>query len=235
MNNIFSPSEIDNILKILQRKVYNPSTDYFWNRTRILQRSEWLIPIIDHSNGDILDIGCGTCIFSFLMSKRYPEKKIVAVDITPFSRECYETIQKCFPIQNMSFLQGDMQSIEFPNNAEFGAIIINDALFYNQVSLRHVLENLSPRLQKNGVFIFDYWNQHFQERFSWIFEKKFPQYISYKKYYPREVHSLLEKYCLKNKQEIPLFSHQKIIRLIQKALRPIINESYVHLVVAEKK
>ncbi len=97
---------------------------------------------------NILELGCGTGNLTNLLSQRFPEAKIKAVDI---SEKMLKVAESKINKDNIEFILADAEEIEFKE--KFDLIISNASLqWFND--LRGVLNRYSDILDDGGLILF---------------------------------------------------------------------------------
>lgn len=103
--------------------------------------------------GKLLELGCGTGKFSFIMEKK--GYNVIGVDNSPEMIQCAKKIAKVGK-SNCDFVLQDMRVLE--QQEEFGAIIsVCDSMNYltDEFDLESVFEGVAKYLSPNGLFLFD--------------------------------------------------------------------------------
>ena len=104
-----------------------------------------VLPATDGTYGEILDAGCGTGVFSFELSKRHPEARVVGVDSDPSLIARAGEIAKRAGLAGCSFLEGDVTNLGF--ESEFDLVVSVDNLEHvedDTGAMRTLLHALRP-------------------------------------------------------------------------------------------
>lgn len=121
---VFSPKRID------------PGTQ------RLLEERSLVIP----ESGDLLDLGCGYGPIAITLARRFPDRRVWAVDVN--ERACGLTRQnaKSLGLYNIETIKpGDV-----PADAAIGAIFSNPPIKSGKALLHELLLHWLPRLQPGG-------------------------------------------------------------------------------------
>lgn len=105
-------------------------------------------------NKSVLDIGCGTGVFTDYFVKRQA-KKVVGIDITKTS---VESLRRRFNHQNCTFKTADIGGRDVPVNGKFDVINVFDVLYHitDDCRFENAVDNIKYFLKKGGaVFITD--------------------------------------------------------------------------------
>jgi len=108
--------------------------------------------VAHHSVDSILEIACGTGILTNLLSKIFPEARIVGLDI---SSEMLHLAKKNVPSPRVSFEIGDAASFDFKNSfdlvlCQFGYMFFEDH--------KRFFENAKKALRPGGKLVFSTWD-----------------------------------------------------------------------------
>ncbi|WP_017727662.1 malonyl-ACP O-methyltransferase BioC [Halalkalibacterium ligniniphilum] len=96
----------------------------------------------------ILEVGCGTGYLTSLLSEKFPEAKITAVDLAP---GMIEAAKKRLQEKKVSFICGDIEEIALQGEYD---VIISNATFQWFNNLENTLHGLLLLLKKEGVLCF---------------------------------------------------------------------------------
>ncbi len=125
---------------------------YFYDSYADVQKRaalEVLNGINDFSCGKILEIGCGTGNYTFILREKFRKAKITALDI---SGKMVEVAQKKLEDMNIEFIVADGESVVFPNE-EFD-LITSNTCFQWFTNLETALGKYKNLLKKNGLISF---------------------------------------------------------------------------------
>jgi len=113
----------------------------------------------EESELEILEIGCGTGLFTKLILEKYPNSKITLIDI---SEEMIQINKEKFENEkNIIYIVGDAENLELLNKYD---LILSNATFQWFNNLEKTLESLQSKLKKNGELIFStFANQTYKE------------------------------------------------------------------------
>jgi SAM-dependent methyltransferase len=98
----------------------------------------------------ILDAGSGPGVFSFELSRRFPDAEIVAVDIDDDALESCRKIQHHLDVSNIKFQQCSIESLGYQD--EFDLAISVDMLEHIEDDI-HALRNFFKSLRAGGVLV----------------------------------------------------------------------------------
>ncbi len=98
----------------------------------------------------ILDIGCGTGIFTELLREKFQNAEISAFDI---SQEMIEIAKKKLKGKQIKFFVSDAEKIPFKNNEKFN-LISSNASFQWFKNLEGVLSKYKEMLESDGIIFF---------------------------------------------------------------------------------
>ena len=104
-------------------------------------------------HGDILELGCGTGKFSFIMEKK--GYNVIGVDNSPEMIKCASKLAKANK-SSCEFVLQDMRVLE--QTKQFEAIVsVCDSMNYmtDEFDLESVFEGVSNLLSPSGIFLFD--------------------------------------------------------------------------------
>ncbi len=104
----------------------------------------------DSSYGNVLEVGCGASSLAPALLKHVSVENWVANDIVPVAEGFHEAVGN-LPLKSCSFLQGDMEHVEFPGQQD---LIVSNAAFQWAISLGELLERLFDKLSCDGVLAF---------------------------------------------------------------------------------
>ena len=125
---------------------------YFYDSYADVQKKaalEVLNGINDFSCGKVLEIGCGTGNYTFILREKFQKAKITALDI---SSKMVEVAQKKLEDRNIEFRVADGESVVFPNE-EFD-LITSNACFQWFANLETASGKYKNLLKKNGLISF---------------------------------------------------------------------------------
>jgi len=125
---------------------------YFYDSYADVQRRaalEILGGIEDHSFSKVLEIGCGTGNYTFLLREKFKKARITALDI---SDKMVEVAQGKLKDKDIEFIVADGESVNFPDE-EFD-LITSNACFQWFEDLEAALEKYRGLLKKNGLISF---------------------------------------------------------------------------------
>src|SRR5215471_14291632 len=109
-------SHLDKVRKIYERHPY-PNVPAEWKSDRwTLASMDWIKVVWkrEQNPGRILVAGCGTGAEAFLLSRRFPNAEIVAVDFSPRSiRMARDSQKRARKKTRISFLVADLQGPQF--------------------------------------------------------------------------------------------------------------------------
>ncbi|MDM5187734.1 class I SAM-dependent methyltransferase [Bacillus sp. DX4.1] len=104
--------------------------------------------IIDMNGKNIIDIGCGGGIYTKELALMGAQK-VVGLD---FSKEMLQVAEEnCATLQNISFIHGDAQHINFKN--ETFDVVISRAVIHHLQNIPIFLQEASRILKKEGLLI----------------------------------------------------------------------------------
>ncbi|HNX90449.1 MAG TPA: methyltransferase [Candidatus Omnitrophota bacterium] len=108
--------------------------------------------LIEHINGkfdDILEIGCGTGVYTELLAKHFPDSHITAVDI---SARMIDEAKKGDLGEKVSFVKADGENIL--QRSEVYDLITSNAVFQWMEDLSGTINNYYSMLKPSGVLAF---------------------------------------------------------------------------------
>ena len=108
-------------------------------------------PILKELGGvkfdDLLDVGCGTGPMIELLSKKYPKKRYVGLDITPKMIE----VANAKNLPNATFVVGDSENLPFDDES-FDAVICANS-FHHYPNPQKFFDGVYRVLRKGGHFV----------------------------------------------------------------------------------
>lgn len=107
------------------------------------------IPVITHTRGNALDIGCSFGVLAFELSKN--GYNVIGVDVNPESISLANEIRCMLKNQNITFLLEDFLQNKFQKNS-FDVITLIEVLEHIKED-SEVIKKIFKILKKNGVFI----------------------------------------------------------------------------------
>lgn len=100
----------------------------------------------------ILDVGCGTGWYTYLLARSNLKAKVVGVDL---SRTALLEAKRAWKGQNIHWIVGDANNL--PINNKFAAVLCSGLSLFNVPDLKAcspLIKNLSNYLKPDGLFIF---------------------------------------------------------------------------------
>ncbi len=94
----------------------------------------------------VLDVACGTGHATFAVSRRLPQGRVTAVDISPAMLDTARRKAVSLKVDNISFLERDMQNLGFPGD-HFDAAICAFGIFFAldmDAQLAHIVSAIRP-------------------------------------------------------------------------------------------
>lgn len=170
------------------KKIEKPTTEkernstFLKNRARINQKKGKydLEKFIFDNLGDfyprsILDLGCGRGKQISVFKKRFPDAKIVGVDV---SRESIDFLKSCFvDKKNADFYQKSIYEFLSSNKDKFDLIISTYALYYER-NFKKIFSLIKKSLSDKGVFcVVGPYGQNNKEIFSIVGKENISDYI----------------------------------------------------------
>jgi malonyl-CoA O-methyltransferase len=98
----------------------------------------------------VLDLGCGTGLFTKLLKKKYPKAHVIGLDLA--IEMLSESKKKLGWITKWSLVNGDMTSLPFASGL-FDLVFANQVIHWSE-SLPDVLRELSRVMNTNGCLMF---------------------------------------------------------------------------------
>lgn len=106
----------------------------------------------------IADLGCGTGITTLEILKKIGNSgNIIAVD---FSREMLNIAKKKIRQKNVCFIKSQAEKISKIIKSEVDVVLCNSAFW--QMNINKALESVHHILKRNGIFIFNFPDQHYK-------------------------------------------------------------------------
>jgi len=97
---------------------------------------------------NILDLGCGTGLYTGLLRKRFPLARIKAIDI---SEEMVRVARSKFDSEGVEFIAGDAEELSFARKFD---LITSNASFQWFADLEKAFFKYNGMLKRNGVMLF---------------------------------------------------------------------------------
>lgn len=136
---------------ILLRKIFYFLLNLFFLRSRYIRRTlKKIIQEINEYHPVILDAGTGFGQYSYFIAKKFPNTKVLAVDIKEdYLKDASEFFQK-MKLNNVEFKIDDLTKISYEN--EFDLILCVDVMEHIEDDTG-VLKNFYRALKSNGYLI----------------------------------------------------------------------------------
>ena len=109
-----------------------------------------ILPKIEGNFSSILDLGCGKGLFTFALSQKFPDAKVIGVDIDEEQIHANQTIAKKHNLTNIEFKVQDILKMEFEN--EFDLILSVDNLEHIEED-DFLLTKIRAALKPGGKFV----------------------------------------------------------------------------------
>ena len=109
-----------------------------------------VLPALDGQPQKVLDAGCGRGVFSYELAKRFPDAKIVGVDIDAAQLDNNTAIAERAQLENLSFAVGDIAQLPF--ESEFDLVLSIDNLEHLEDDARG-LSSIYRSLRSGGRVI----------------------------------------------------------------------------------
>ncbi len=125
---------------------------YFYDSYADVQKMaalEILDGIEDYSFSKVLEIGCGTGNYTYLLREKFKKAKITALDI---SGKMVEVAREKLKDKDIEFIVADGESVDFPD--EDFDLITSNACFQWFESLENALQKYKGMLKNNGLILF---------------------------------------------------------------------------------
>lgn len=139
-NNYEYTNICDIMIKNIKKRTYN-----------LIRRNifdfEKIIELVPNNAKDILDLGCGNGILSFLLSSKYPNKKIVGSDI---NKSRIQYLNKTNKEKNLKFIQSDANKFNFKYDVIFCVDLLHHITYKKQNEL---LKSIYEKSKKNTIII----------------------------------------------------------------------------------
>ncbi|MCG8569307.1 MAG: ubiquinone/menaquinone biosynthesis methyltransferase [Spirochaetes bacterium] len=116
--------------------------DQLWKKTLISQ-----LPVSDQQS--CLDLACGTGDITLLLGKKYPQSKIIGLDLT---EEMVIIAKNRTSLPNIDYQIGNMNQLTFPDSSF--SIITGGYALRNSPDLNITLKEIGRVLQKEGIGVF---------------------------------------------------------------------------------
>jgi 2-polyprenyl-3-methyl-5-hydroxy-6-metoxy-1,4-benzoquinol methylase len=117
---------------------------------RIRGRNVFSLIPAERSYANILDAGSGPGVFTFELARRFPDSRILGVDMLAESIEACNSIAQTIKAENVTFLQTSVEEINFENH--FDLILCVDILEHIEDDEK-TLQVLSKLLAPEGILI----------------------------------------------------------------------------------
>jgi 16S rRNA G1207 methylase RsmC len=121
---VFSPKQLDPGTRVLLEHAPAPTAD-----------------------GDLLDVGCGYGPIALTLAKRYPDRRIIGVDVNTRALELARANAKAAGVTTVTCVLPD----EVPADARFAAIYSNPPIRIGKAALHELLLTWLGRLRPDGV------------------------------------------------------------------------------------
>lgn len=128
-----------------------------------------IIAKIPPSPRQILDLACGTGLLTFAVAKRFPEARIVGVDLTKGYLDIARKKAEAGRIGNVSFIHSAAE--DFLSDDRFDAVTTSYLPKY--ADLDRLIPNLSGMLAPGGILIFHDFTYPTRPVLQWTFEAYF--------------------------------------------------------------
>ena len=181
------------INKTIEKTFDEVAEDYDINDYFLITAKNMIENIPYKDNLNILDLSCGTGHTTILLSQKFRNSNITAVDISTSMIETASKKAKKYKLNNIIFKKEDVTKLSFKEN-DFDIITCGFGLFFYP-NRTDTLKNFMRILKENGIFIFSSFSQEAFTPYSTIFEDKLEKEFNIK--YPKESENFLE-----NKKEI---------------------------------
>ncbi len=125
---------------------------YFYDKYANVQKTaalEILCGIEDHSFSKVLEIGCGTGNYTFILRSKFRKARITALDI---SSKMIEVAREKLKDKDIEFVVADGEFVSFP--VEEFDLITSNACFQWFGNLEKALQKYKGLLDKNGLISF---------------------------------------------------------------------------------
>ncbi|PIP21278.1 MAG: malonyl-[acyl-carrier protein] O-methyltransferase BioC [Candidatus Omnitrophica bacterium CG23_combo_of_CG06-09_8_20_14_all_40_11] len=125
---------------------------YLYDRYADVQKKaalEILGGIEDYSFSKVLEIGCGTGNYTFLLREKFKKARITALDI---SGKMVEVAREKLKDKDIEFIVADGESVNFPD--EDFDLVTSNACFQWFENLEAALQKYKSLLKKDGLILF---------------------------------------------------------------------------------
>ena len=176
-------------------KIFNKYSKYYdmiYKKKNYLKETNYVLSHLKKKPKNILDIGCGTGSHLNYFSK----KKIDTIGVD-FSKQMISIAKQKNP--GLKFFHKDAKNFLFKSKFDLITSLFHvTSYIYKDNDLLKIFKNVKKHLNKNGTYIFDYWNREAV--------KKDKPYLRVKKFYikKREFIKISEPYFDKTLKEIEL-------------------------------
>ena len=115
-----------------------------------VSRENFLIDFMGlKGNERILDVGCGSSVFSRLLAKKYPCAEIMGIDISEEAVDFATTAKEKEGLKNVSFMATGINNLPFKNDS-FDVIIVSHLIEHLEKPNEALIE-VNLKLKKGGI------------------------------------------------------------------------------------
>lgn len=138
----------------LLSKYYDKIYKFQLGNSCVIKRDKYIqyLLLLINNKKKFLDIGCGTGIYTNIISKNF--EKSIGID------PCYDMIANSKNCKNLIFKNIFLENLE---DKKFD-LITSFTQVFNHINIDKIslfIKNVSEKLNKNGIFYFDFFNYHY--------------------------------------------------------------------------